>query len=87
VSRSNINVFTLEEDNMKSLLISAAVVVLALTACGKEPAKPAAPAVQPAPAAAPAAPAAPAGAMTQEEKEKMAKDLTDAAKSANRKGE
>lgn len=74
---------------MKSLLISTAVLALTLTACGKEPAKPAAaPAVQPAPTVAPATPpAAPAGAMTQEDKEKMAKDLTDAAKSAVKKGE
>jgi hypothetical protein len=73
---------------MKSLLIPMAVLTLVLAACGQEPAKPVAPAAQPAPKAAPATPpAAPAGAMTQEEKEKMAKDLTDAAKSAVKKGE
>ena len=53
---------------MKPLLLTAAVMTVFLSACGKEPAKPAAPevpatAVAPAPAAAPA----PAGELSKEE--------------------
>ncbi len=72
---------------MKSTLISAAAMAVFLTACGKEP-PPAKPPAAPAPQAAPASPPpAPGGAMTQEEKEKVAKDAIDKAKGAARKGE
>jgi hypothetical protein len=63
---------------MKSLLLSAAVMTVLLSACGKEPAAPA----QPAPQAAPApAPAAPAAAMSDEEKMKI---VNEAKKKANK---
>ena len=78
---------------MKSIILSATVMAVFLSACGQEPAPPAQAPASPPPQAAPAAPpkaaepAVPAGAMTQEEKEKVAKDAIDAAKSAARKGE
>ena len=73
---------------MKSTLVASAFLALTLTACSKEPAPPAAPPAPKAAAPAPAAaPAAPAGEMSQAEKEKMAKDLVDAAKSSAKKGE
>ncbi|MCX7135854.1 MAG: hypothetical protein NTW47_04165 [Proteobacteria bacterium] len=68
---------------MKPLLLTAAVMTVFLSACGKEPAKPAAPevpatAVAPAPAAAPA----PAGEMSKEDKDKAMEAAKAAAKSA-----
>jgi hypothetical protein len=78
---------------MKSLLLSAAVTTLFLSACGKEPAPPApapipAPQVTPAPAPAPsssenapAPAAAPAAVLTDEEKMKI---VNDAKKKANK---
>ena len=72
---------------MKSLTLSAAAMALVLTACGKEP-PPAKPPASPPPQAAPAAPPpAPGGAMTQEEKERVAKEAIDKAKASARKGE
>jgi hypothetical protein len=74
---------------MNALLIPTVALTLALAACGKEqPPAPAPKAAAPAPQAAPATPpAAPAGTLSQEDKEKMAKELIDAAKSSSKKGE
>ena len=73
---------------MKATLISAVIMTAVLAACGQEPTPPAQPVPPPAPKAAPVTPPpAPSGEMTQEEKEKIAKDAIDAAKSSARKGE
>ena len=80
---------TSKEYLMKPLLLSAVAMAVLLSACGKEPAPPAKPApVAPPPQAAPATPPAPApsGTMTQEEKERAAKQVIDEAKKAARQG-
>ena len=70
---------------MKSLLLSAAVVTVILSACGKEPAPPAQSPAMPSSQVAPP-PAAPAGEMTKEDKEKAMDAAKAAAKSVG-KGE
>ena len=74
-----LSVTSLSEKQMKSLLLSAAVITVMLSACGKETV----PSTQPpAKSSSQAAPAAPAGEMTKEDKEKAMEAAKAAAKSA-----
>jgi hypothetical protein len=76
-----LSVTSLSEKQMKSLLLSAAVMTVILSACGRETAPPAQP---PAKSSSQAAPGAPASEMTKEDKEKAMEEAKAAAKSASK---
>jgi hypothetical protein len=78
-----LSITSLSEKHMKSLLLSAAVMTMILSACGKETAPSAQPPAKSSSEAAPA-PAAPAGEMTKEDKEKAMEAAKAAAKSASK---